>query len=62
MGKIHINTFNTDIDPSGDSIDASPGHASIDVSSGSGFRKPGPGSTVDSGYVGSVQIYHNLLL
>ena len=51
------NIFNTDIDPGCAFIDASPGETSIDVSSGPGFRKPGPGSSHDSGYVGLATVH-----
>ena len=45
--------FNTDIDPGSDFMEPDSGETSIKASLGPGFRKPGPGSTVDSGYVPS---------
>ncbi len=48
---IEYNTFNTDIDPESEFMESSPGPSSIEVSSGSGFRKPGPGCSLDSSYV-----------
>ena len=43
--------FNTDIDPGSDFMEPDSGETSIDASSGPSFRKPGPGSSHDSGYV-----------
>ena len=45
------NIFNTDIDPGGEFVGLDSREAFINVSSGPGFRKPGPGSSHDSSYV-----------
>ncbi len=48
---MEYNIFNTDIDPGGDFMEPDSGETSIEVSSGSAFRKPGPGSSHESSYV-----------
>ena len=55
---MEYNIFNTDIDPGGDFVGPDSREAFINVSSGPGFRKPGPGSSHDSSYV--LKLYKQL--